>query len=366
MNSKTTLIVLIVILTSLITFLGGYLVSQKNNSGQTANISNLGRFSANNSQSVSNKSSVPKLNRISTVKVFSPTISESGEKVIYFEKESGKILATDFSGESATTLNGNTNKTAYSAVWAKDGYEAIISESSKGSSKEVYFNIKNGQLSELNKNVSRAVWSKDGQKIAYLYFDYQNGTGNISIANPDGSSFKNVFATRSGNLNLDWPKENIISFYGPGADSDTSDLFMLNIENGQLEKVLDSLKGLQMLWSPDGSHLLYSYQDDSGEKKVKLLDLTQKNELDIDLLASANKCVWTLNSLSLYCGGKKEVSEKENLYQLDLAKKEFGLIFETLATDTINLEHPILSPTENLLLFVNKADEYLYSINITS
>ncbi len=365
MNSKNVLISLVVILIGLVTFLGGYLIAQKGNSGQTANIASLNRFNQNNSRPAGSESSVPKLNRISTVKVFSPAISESGDRVIYFEKESGKILATDFYGGTTSVLNGNTGKNILSAVWSRDGYEALISEASKTGPKAVYFNLKNGKFSELDKNISGAVWSKDNQKIAYLYFNSQSEEGNISLANPDGSSFKNILATRIGGLKLDWPKENFISFYNPAGDNG---LFLLNTENSQLEKIIDSsvesLKNLRVLWSPDGSRLLYSYQNDKGELNVKLLDLNQKNEFAIDLLTSADKCVWTLNSLNLYCGGQKESGQKENLYQLDLSKKEFGLVFETLETDMVNIERPILSPAENLLIFVNKADGYLYNISL--
>ncbi len=318
MNNQKTLIFLIIVLVGLVTFLGGYLVAQKKNTPSLANISsNLNRFSS--SAAKNQIGHEPPLLRLSSVKAVDPALSDDGKKILYSERGTDKIFASDFSG-----LNSGFVKT-------KD-------------------------KSSLNPNISGTVLSRNQQKIVYLYFDKNADEGQISIANPDGSVFKNILPTRARQLKFDWVNDQQISFYNP-AGEDRS-LFLLNIENKQLEKILGSSRDLKILWSPNGSKLLYS-----AENQLSLLDLKNKSALVIDLSTEADRCVWTLNSLFIYCGALNS-SSSDNLYQLDIAKKEFGLILQPSLMDKIKIKKPLLSPAEDYLFFVNDFDGYLYRINL--
>ena len=319
MNNQKTLIVLIVILVGLITFLGGYLVAQKKNLPQQANISNLNRFSISMTSQKAGTKTMSGLGRLSNVKALNPYLSEDGKKIIYSEKGTGKFFSTDFSGQSNNVIQGSP-------------------------------------LYDLDPNISGVAFSKNRQKIAYLFFDKNSEEGQISIANPDGTVFKNILPTRAKQLKLDWANANKISFYNSTGEDHS--LFLLDIETKQIEKILDSLNGLKILWSPDGSKLLYS-----GNNQLSLLDLQTNSSLTIDLQTEADRCVWTLNSLFVYCGALNN-NLSDNLYHLDVGKKEFGLVFQPSLADKIKIKKPLLSPAEDLLFFVNDIDGYLYRINL--
>lgn len=363
MDNKNFLIALIVILVGLATFLGGYLTAQKETSSHQANISNLGRFSSSanpdNPKNNGNKK-LPQLIRLSAVKAADPATSEDGKKILYFEKETGKILTTDFSGQNHQIVRGEILPGLTEIKWASNGSEVIIFQNGL---KKNHLNLGTKEIHSLNENISGVSWSKNSQKIAYLFYDQQIEEGQISVASPDGSIFKNILPTRANQLKIDWLNDREISFYN--ARGEDQSLFLLNTENGQLEKVLDSMLNLKILWSPDGSHLLYSYQE-NGLPKISLLYRKTKLNLAIDLPTEADRCVWSLNSFYLYCGASSAGSNKagDSLYQLDLAKKEFGLFFEPLFTDRFKIKKPLLSPAENLLFFINDFDQYLYRISL--
>lgn len=321
MQNKNLLISLIIILIGLITFLGGYLIAQKNNLPQQANISTLGRFSSSNTKTQSKVE--PKLLRLSTVKAINPYFSEDGKKILYTERGAGKVFAVDFSGQNNSFVKGE-------------------------------------EASTLNSNISGATLSKNGKKMAYLFYDKNTGEGQISLANPDGSVFKNIFPTRAESLKINWISDNLLSFYNPSGEDHS--VFLLNIDNKQLKKILDSYRGLRLSWSPDGTKLFYSYEEE-GQTKSALLNLIDQVTLAIDLDTRADKCVWTGNSFYLYCGARREGDLSEKLYQLDVQKKEFGLIFEPSVAEPIEMTQPLLSPTEDLIFFVNGLDKYLYKIS---
>lgn len=364
MNNKNFLISLIAALIGLIAFLGGYLIAQKGNSSQQANISNLSRFSSSpaNPDNIKNpeNKNLPRLTRLSVVKAANPVISGDGKKILYFEKETGKVFTTDFSGQKHEAVRGEILTGLTEVKWSPNGSEVIISQSG---SKKSYLNLETKETRQLNDQISGVSWSKNSQKIAYLFYDPKTEEGQISVANPDGSVFKNILPTRASQLTIDWINDGQISFYNPAEEN--SSLFLLDIESKQLEKTLNSLIGLKILWSPDGSKLLYSYQENAGSK-VALLDRQTKLNFEIDLPTKADQCVWSLDSFYLYCGASLAGSKQagDNLYQLDAVKKEFGLFFESLPTDQLKIKKPLLSPAENFLFFINDFDQYLYRVSL--
>lgn len=355
MYSKFILVFLIVVLVSLVLFLGGYLISSKE---QIATIGNLSGF---DQQSQTKEKSDASLHRLSTVKAVSPTFSEDGKQIVFFESGSGKILTSDFAGQENAVISGKLVSNFSSAHWSRNGYEALIVQNVKGTSLYSYFNLKTGRTSALSSKISYPIWSPNGSKIAYLFFDSSKEAGQISISNPDGSLFKNILPTRINQLAIAWPKEDLISFYGRTGDEQS--LFTLGIDGNNLEKVLGPVSKLQTLWAPDSSKLLVSYLKE-GEKIISIVTLKDHTETQFNLLTDANKCTWSANAVFVYCGAKETDDQLESLYAIDVPTQSVKLLFTPFQNDPINIKNPFLSPAEDFLIFINNYDQYLYSISL--
>lgn len=355
MYSKFILVFLIVVLVGLVLFLGGYLISSKE---QTATIGNLSGF---DQQTQTKEKSEASLHRLSTVKAVSPTLSEDGKQVVFFESSSGKILTSDFAGQENAVVSGKLVTNFSSARWSRNGYEALITQNVKGTPLYSYFHLKTGRTSALNSKISSPIWSPNGSKIAYLFFDSSREEGQISIANPDGSLFKNILPTRLNPLVLTWPKEDLISFHH--RSSDEQSLFTLGTDGSSLEKILGPVSKLQTLWAPDASRMLVSYTRET-EKIVSILTLKDHTEIQLHLLTDANKCVWSANTVFIFCGAKETDDQLESLYVVDTTTQRVKLLFTPFETDTINIKNPFLTPAEDFLIFINDYDQYLYSIGL--
>lgn len=360
MAAKTVLIVLVFILGALILFLGGYLLFRGDNASQTANILTLGRFSGENQGSSETDYRLQPLRRLSNVKVVSPAVSQDGKGAVFFEKNSGKIWTGDFTGQNNSLLSGKIIDGFSSAVWSPNGYEAVIYRKIKNTEKPFYYNLKNDQFAPLHQFIYNPVFSRNGQQIAYLFFDPQTESGSISVSSPDGGVFKNIMPTRTSNLRLDWQKESLVSFYGQNAFQ--QELYTLNIENGQLTKIVPLTEGLDVLWSPDGQRLLFSYylpEEKSYKLKVKALD--DQTETDIPVYAAASQCAWRFDSRSFYCGGVLKGETEQRLHLINLKNMEIETVFSPSEPEEFVIKNPLLSPTEDFLVFVSN-DQYLYSI----
>ncbi len=358
MYSKVILIFLITVLVGLVLFLGGYLLSA-DDLDQTASLGRLERFTGQNSDSPA--TAQRRLRRLSTRRVFGPALSEDGKKVLFFETDTGKVVASDFEGKTGEVVSGKILTNAYNALWSPNGYEAILSQRSKGLPGYSYFNLKTGQVTALSTKISDPAWSYHGKKIAYLYFDSAEEKGSISIANPDGTIFSNILSIRIDQLRLVWPKDDLLSFYNRGNEAQS--LFVLNLNTNTLTKIFGPVTNLQTLWAPNASKVLLSY-DLGQQKKIGYLDLADHSESYFEFLATARQCAWSTNSALLYCGGKENEEQAEGLYTIDTKTEKIAGIFSPSSVEVFHVEQPFLTPTEDFLIFRNGYDQYLYSINL--
>ncbi|MDO8495558.1 MAG: hypothetical protein Q7S32_03505 [bacterium] len=358
MYSKVVLVCLIVILAGLVLFLGGYLLTDKN-PGQKANIANLSGFDSEEEGSQSDPAS--RLYRLSTTKATSPALSEDGKRVLFFEAASGKVLDSDFEGKDSTVVSGKLLTGFSTAEWSRSGYETLIALRSKNNLGYSYFNLKTGQISKLNPKITNPVWSPSGQKIAYLFFDSAAGEGQISVSNPDGSVYKNVLPARLDQIAVLWPKDNLLAFHNRTGEERT--LFSLSADGEQLEKLLGPLANLKVLWSPDASKIWISYTVDQ-QKKASLVDVKNRTETAFDLITSADKCVWSANSVQVYCGGKTAEDQSEGLFNVDTKTSKVHHLFSPSGAEDIDIANPFLAPAENYIIFINAYDQYLYSISL--
>lgn len=207
-------------------------------------------------------------------------------------------------------------------------------------------------------------WSPSGEKIAYIYQEKPRQYG-LFIAHPDGShaeKIANITGEGSqykfrGDQNiiqlwdgsLSWsPKDNYIAFWHrfPGQ------LTIVDLEgNEKFSFMSKEIEIESMLWSPDGSSLLYSkiLKQAKDNYELRLLafvppeDKIEEKLINNTLSIPASKCAWSiLHQNLLYCSSLKEYGNK--FYMIDIATKQ--------VTPLVDLEayHDGLFPDEDLFL----------------
>ncbi len=378
------LYVLIVFLLVLAAFLTGYLFRQNSADFQPSSISSsLDRFSENNKSA--GKIFLPKLERVGTADVLAAINSNSG-KIIYIEKESGKIREVDQSSGDYEVKSGTVIAGLEKAVWSPAGSDLIyFTKNFSGphgqrGQRVNYFSVANKKTVPLSQNINSVVFSPKGDEIAYYFFDTQSGEGNISISSPDGSVFKQVFKSRLPSIVLDWPTEQGLSFYKQTAANEGTDLFLLEIGGQGLVKILENKVGLNIRWSKSGNLLLYSFFDENGALQLALKDIAGLKDRKIPFATFADKCAFSLDEKILYCGVPKEapqkpvkseyVAAKDKIVALKLQneslleEEQIKIILEPSAFDELRVLSPFLSPSENKLFFINSLDGGLYRLNL--
>jgi hypothetical protein len=223
-------------------------------------------------------------------------------------------------------------------------------------------------------------WSPDSKKIAYLFTDSSGEQNNISIANPDGSGWKNIFKTRLDNLVIEWPTKEKISLRLPSSGLAQGILYALNSETGDFYKVISDTYGLNAKWSPKGDKILFSSTSSKGKSpKLNLSDEKGTSFKDLNLSGIVDKCVWGKDDRTIFCALPQDVSQNatwpddyykglvilsDDFYKINLETNQKTKIIGSTDEIGYDAQDLFLSPKEDYLFFINRRDGLLYSLKI--
>lgn len=140
-----------------------------------------------------------------------------GSKVVFYEESDSTIYEAGLDGKNKKELVRIPD--VLKIVFSPIGYELVaIVSAEKSIPRNYYFDLKNNKRTELPRDAQDITFSPDGRKIAYFFYDGETGEGGILTAAPDGSDSKAIFRTRIKNLDLAWPRNDLIIFYSGEGD----------------------------------------------------------------------------------------------------------------------------------------------------
>ena len=301
------------------------------------------------------------------------TLSLDKERHYYFSRAEEGIMESSLEGRDIEEIFKSRFECINDILWSFQKDKVILS-----TDQGFYFlDLKTNQISPLSGNITNIIWSSDGTKIAYQYLDRLAGYNNISISNPDGSDWYKLINVKSEGpssqvvLSIWSPDSNYLYFTSESFDVSGGNFKRVNLDTGQIEDLSDWENVAGILYSPDGSKILYVTLD-YNEKyqivpnvRVMKADSTDKKDTGID--AYLHKCIWKKDSKTIICALSEDINNMTSndiLIELDLEtgqKKQLTAIEEG---QPINVKDLILSQDEKTLFFKNNIDGKLYSLEI--
>jgi len=166
------------------------------------------------------------------------------------------------------------------------------------------------------------------------------------------------------------------------ADSRTGGyMYELNTSGGAPTKVLEDIPGLTTLTSPKKTWVIYSTGRES-ELETYAYNTTTKQTKRLGVKTLPEKCVFSIQKEDLlFCGATDQpervsypetwyqgaTSFNDNLWKINLSSEEYDalLVNKEEVPESFDMTKLILSPRDEFILFVNKKDLTLWSIDIT-
>jgi len=311
-------------------------------------------------------------------------ISESRVISAHFSDDDS-ILFYDFSGnlwqfkdgsQKPTLMDQTATENPAEAIWSINGKNIVKAGLNQSDVNYTFSDFSKKILTNLRANIKSVVFSPDGSKIAYYLSDGLN-TNSLYTSNPDGKSQKSLIgALKLRDINLMWPKNNIISITSRPGGLVAGNLWTLNTVNLGLTRLIDRLFGLEALWSPDGGSFIYSYTDQNGQspKLAIYKNGVSKNINNISTLV--DKCVWAKNSINIYCAvpqswpdsaalpddyHKNTFLTTDDLWEINTETGEKNLILQGVG-DVLSLD---INSNNNNLILISRNSRFLYQLHLT-
>lgn len=320
-----------------------------------------------------------RIKAISQEPVLDPVIDN--RKIKYYSAANGNTFQSDFDGSGLTRISSNILTGLLKILWSPDKDKVIAVFEDKGQIKKYFYDYQTQKSTLLNKNIRYLTWSTNENKIAYQYYDSQTEDNNISIANPDGSQWKNILTTRMKNLIVEWPSPDQLAIRTKPSGLAQSIVYTINLVTGDFQKVLNQTFGLTVLWSPLGDKLLFSETDSQGKNlKLKIADLGQQTIKELNFVTLPEKCVWSQDNRTLFCAVPKNIPVTavlpddyykgltpfdDEFWRINLDLGEKIRIFSPLSQEaTYDVKKLFISPQEDYLFFINNQDNLLYGLEL--
>lgn len=306
-----------------------------------------------------------------------PVISAhfSDDDTILFYDFSGNLWQFKNGGQKPTPIDQIAIENPAEIIWSISGKNIVKAGLNQSDASYASSDFSKKILTNLRANIKSAVFSPDGGKIAY-YLSNGLNTNSLYTSNPDGKSQKSLIgALKLRDINLLWPKNNVLSITSRPGGLTTGNLWTLNMTNLVLTKLIDGLFGLEALWSPDGDNFIYSFTDQNGQNsKLAIYKKgVSKNIANISTLV--DKCVWLKDSINIYCAVpqswpdwatlpddyyKNAFSTIDDLWEINTETGEKNLVFQGIG-DVLNLD---INSENSSLIFISKSSGFLYQLNI--
>jgi hypothetical protein len=318
---------------------------------------------------------------LSQEKVLAPTIDSSGKKIEYYSKDQGNMYEVNFDGSNLSRVSSANLAGLLQVLWSPSKEKIVGIFQENNATKKYLHDYQNGTSIRLNEKIDQVAWAPDGNRIVIQSFSPDTNNNVISIADADGSNFKNIFQTRIKDLVLEWPIADKISIRTKTSGLSEGLLVTINPDSGIFSDVLRGIYGLNARWFPLGDKILYSATNSEG-KNIKLFTAGQNGQeaKDINLATLVEKCVFSQDDRTLFCAIPQRLSEnavwpddyykglvttEDTFWKINLDTGQKTQIFSSetnaRAYDAVN---PFLSPQEDYLFFTNKKDGLLYSLKI--
>lgn len=353
MNNKS-LLILIILSLSLAAFLVGYLVSQNSFTRQSANISGGGileKFDENQPGSQTGISG--SLDILSKRVVLSPTLSKDKNSIMYYDKGDGRAFEANPKDLSERVISEKNLPNLAETIWSPNKKEVVSVFYDNNGKRFKYYNYQTQKVVDLGTTIKSLTFSPDGLHIAYL--KSLGADSAIYVSAPDGSSPRKIIDTRLYDMEISWPSPEYISFKATAGGKDG--IYLLSM-TGELTKFLDASGQINILWSSDGTRLLYSSKEDNG-LTLSVKEVNSSEVSDLKVASSANKCTWGAGNSYIICSIPKSGGSGEEIYKIDFAGNR-ELIFSPQKTTYAS--QLILTGIEDYIMIVNSADGKIYTV----
>ncbi|MDB5190013.1 MAG: hypothetical protein JWN49_339 [Parcubacteria group bacterium] len=296
----------------------------------------------------------------------------------FIDRASGNVYAYIAHARTLTRISNKTLPGIQEASWLSDGsraYARFLSSSAGSEHIDTYsLDAHGGGGYLLEQNLSQAVVVGSS-----TFFSLLSGTtGSVGIvAKADGSNARTLFSSLLSSIVVHPTNGNFFATNKPSAFIDGY-AFQIDRATGAFGRVLGPYSGLSILPNSSGTAVLYSYVD-AGVVHLRVLDVNSHTTTALPLATLADKCTWSTDNLSAYCGVPTALPSNlpdswyqgaalftDRIWKIDLTQRVATLVVDPTQVGNVSIDAVALTtdPAEDILMFTDKHTGALYAYDL--
>jgi hypothetical protein len=336
-----------------------------------------------------------KLRKISTDPISGFSITENVKTkqtdIHYILRANGNIYETYTNSPESKRLSITTIPKVYESVWLPDGQRLIIRYLRDNTENIETFSVKiNPATTTLNEfeggvdgnhlveNINGLATNPLGDKIFYLTKNLNGSSGFIS--KPDGLNKKLIFESPLVEWLVSWPTEEIITMSTKPSAKIPGYLYFLNSKTGRFSKILGDINGLTTKTNTNATEVLYS-DAIRNTPRLYLYNIKSSESKLLPWNTLPEKCLWgKTDTKVIYCAVPKSfetgdypdiwyqglTSFTDDIWMLNTETMASTLVLDPKkdTSNTFDIIDMQIDKNDNYLLFTNKIDLTLWSLNL--
>ena len=314
------------------------------------------------------------------------TVNTNANALQYYDRATGQFFQISPDGLTKTLLSDVVYKNVQAIDWAPNGEMAILSfpDGSK-----ILYNFKEKKQTTLPRELNDFSFSPQSDQIVSKFLNPQNKQDQwLVVSKPDGSKSNTAehLGENADKVTTSWsPNDQIVAMYQKSVAAETSEIVFLGPNGENFRSATIEGRGYIPKWSPDGRRVLYSSYSSNTSNSPHLYLMNGSPDglgggmIDLGLDTTADKCVFSQNGFSLYCGvpfylnpgsgpqPQLSTGIPDNIYRVDLVSGQSSIIARPVDSNrtqrfsAVNLQ---LSPKEDVLFFTDATTGSLQRIQL--
>lgn len=311
---------------------------------------------------------------------------KAGTVLRYIEKATGHIYEVELFSPRQGRISNTTLPRVYKALWGNKNNSLVAQYLEDDDTTVDSFSLTVKETSTTTENVIsgiefpkniRDVSVLDGN-IFYLETDINGSYGYIS--NWQATSKKQIWTSPIKGLLSQYVNSTTLALTTKPNENSEGFLYFVNTGNGSYKKILGSIVGLSTLINDNATEVLYL--DQGSGVATNIYNIASKSIKGVSPATFPEKCAWSkVDRQVIYCAVPKSllsntsltnwylgyISTADNIWKYDLKNNTSEIILELSkeAGQDIDVVTPTLSTNEQYLVFVNKKDNSLWSLDLT-
>lgn len=299
-------------------------------------------------------------------------------RINYIERESGNVYTFMAHARTLTRISNKTLPGVIEAVWQGDGSQAFVRFLEKTGTDEhvsTYALPSNGEGGYLlENNLEQVIVTGSSTLITLLT---TSGGSSATLSTTLGTNVRTLFNSVLSALHL--TSNGVITVATTKASSLSDGYsFLVDPKSGSFTRILGPLRGLTTLISPSGRYVLYSYLD-KGKLSLAVFDMVGHSATRLPLATLPEKCTWSLDSASVYCGVPTTLvgtypedwyqgvtQSSDRLWRIDLSNRVATQLIDPKTAGNVDIDAIGLSTDRagDVLVFTNKRDKTLWMYDL--